>query len=83
MSHDDRAGKQSDNPWKTKQLSNEICDIASEKDQAGLFDRISIECFIDFEEIAQSEARNCADRDTEKHENQELYDHVHDCIESS
>lgn len=82
MTHDDRAGKESDDPRKTKQFSNQIGDVTSEKDQTGLFDRISIECLIDFEEITQSEARNCTDCDTEKHEDQKFHNHVHDCIES-
>lgn len=82
MTHDDRTGEQCDDPRKSKKFSNKIGDVTSKKNQAGLFDRISIEGLIDFKEIAQSEARNCTDRDTEKHEDQEFYDHIHDCIES-
>lgn len=83
MAHDDRACEERDDPWKAEQFANQIGDIASQEDETGLFDWIPIERFIDFEQIAEAEACNGPDGDAEEHQDQEFYDHVHDCIETA
>ena len=83
MAHDDRACEQRNYPWKSKQLSDEIGDVPGKQDQTGLFDGVSVEGLVDFEEIAETEPSDGPDGDTEKHEDEEFHDHVHDCVESA
>jgi hypothetical protein len=69
VAHDNRTGKQRDYSRKAKQLSDQIGDVSRQQDEAGLLDRVPVEGLVHFEQVAESEARNGSNGDTEKHQN--------------
>lgn len=61
MAHNDGTGEEGDNSRESQQFSNEIGDVSGKENEAGLFDGVSVEGYVDFEEIAESETKNRSD----------------------
>lgn len=51
MSHDDSTSKKGDDARKSDNLAKEIANVAIEKNEASLFERIFNKRLVDFEEI--------------------------------
>ena len=76
MSHDDGAGEESDDTWKSHELSKEIGKVAVKEDEASLFDGFLIDGLVNFEEVAEAEARDGAKGHTEKEQVAEVHHHL-------
>ena len=75
MAHNDGTGEEGDDSREAQQFSNEIGDISCKENEAGLFDGVSIEGYVNFEEIAESESKDRSDGQTEESQYQKIEDH--------
>jgi hypothetical protein len=52
VAHNDSTGEQRDDSRQSKQLTQQVCYVSVEQDQAGLFDWMLVKRLINFENVA-------------------------------
>ena len=83
MPHHNSIGEKSNNAWQSQQLSQQITKIATEEDEAGLFDGRVEEGFVDFKNVCETEAKKQPQHQAKNAQVQEAKENVHDHSKST
>ncbi len=82
MPHDDGTSKQTDNPWKANQLSEQVCKVAIHENKTGFLDGMAVKGLIKLKQVAEAEPSENTKRHAKKEQVTKVERHLPHDLES-